>query len=621
MLRRRIKEWGYLKNRKEKEMKAVLRALRLSWTPGQVFPEIKLQGKLISYSQVKTFFQKKVPGTSLANIPTPSEAETKDVVDLEVVVKEVSLSNTRAQEVLPSARANLENGVQQQQQQRGYGEECGYDELHNTALPLRNRRWLAYNIDPGPAILPSYFRLKFEPLTDTDCQGSPNYHLTHPRELLRLWREIMIDTDQVPSFWASGSTLEIMGLARPLVTQEHPLFVFYVLFLRRLAEFCPYARHQDMFCSCTPSRGLTHRSIWAQFSAKLVCEAESAKGWHHPLTIAIGLATLDNSSAESLYTDMLLTFLKMRGKDSLYQRLKLDEIDVNFVTASGMLQPNDEANKYFYRLKTREWSSSGLFDQVQPRNLSTCFPTSQDVVEYPVVEAAAQIEQVKTDDVPSSFGLTHAEDSTMPSYIQATYTFVDFRFQYFKDIFGVPLATAQNPRMLLGSWARMASNFAILGKESAFQEHLSEFTAFSQSFVHTEQHGMLIIYLLLLRMTIPLSPGFTPRLHILKQRQLLIWWRTLNDLERNSIEVVGMHNGLLSTLNHITQTGFTRNSISLLLSQLLECLIRVRGEHDEVTLCIQRDRADVESLFCAFESNSVDEALLMLLQWHRIGVW
>ena len=82
-LGRRIKEWGFHKNHKEIELKAVLRKTRQVQRDEGVTPVFELRGKIVSVNELREFWRRKYPPIlRLDCLPTPSPSEAPSPVDL-----------------------------------------------------------------------------------------------------------------------------------------------------------------------------------------------------------------------------------------------------------------------------------------------------------------------------------------------------------------------------------------------------------------------------------------------------------------------------------------------------------------------------------------------------------
>ena len=612
MFRQRIREWGFFKNIKEKEMKAVLRALRLYWKRGEAPPEIKLRGKPVHPSQLRAFFRKKQSALrTLDELPTPTETETKDVHDMEVIVhREQVSSRMNENDNLTVSEPQLTAGEMQLAEDNAESEIA---DLHATGLPLRDRRWISYNVDPGPAILPPYFKNTFQQMGNfnVNCRSSHSEAGVHPRNLLIMWRRVMIDNAQGSSSWCRGPMLELLRLVRPLVLNEHPGLIPYLLLLRRLAEFCPIDHvPRPQICSCEPSLGVSHKIIWSRLVSDFVSKAEDLKGFYHPLTIAIGISTSDDIPAEDMFSNVMVTLMNTRGKaDPLYESLRSNEKDINYITTPVAFYGNGQIRDYTYRLRIQEWNPA----------------TDLNITQITLLP----YQQARTDERLSNATPDYVQSVRNSSYAWTQLDYCDkFHFQqaaadllYFEDSLRLEKVRMPMLRTLIDAWVRMASGFAIQGKDSIFHHHSGNLKQAAKACLLAYNRAALLPYLVVLWMTIPNSSKLTDRLKSLRLRQLEVWTDLMFAMHSDSVSLFGTDDRLGTLLRRIQAYSASPSSMLAFSTVIMDYVARACSHTGVFYFCLRGIMTDAVDISCAFQEGRVDQAVMTFVKWNHQVDW
>ena len=331
MLRQRIKQWGILKNRKDKEMKAVLRIIRLARQDDNAVPKIALRGKIISESEVWAFFRKKTKsGQTLDDLPTPTEAEAEGVTGLRVFNEPSDID--------------------------------GFDATTSEDVPLltppRSEALSQKGLDIKAATLWNTFGKGInqnfrQEMSKPPCKDDVSYS-GHPRALLSLWTNVMTNTRATDWYkYMAMRDIVSAGLGI-LLKRQHPCLILYLILTRRLMRICP--RRNDDQCSCVLWNSCASRRAWRIFS-NVFFDTRSFKESRPERKILLQALVLDKwSRVWDLYGNARASLIEAKGISAEHNTcLDNDEREVDRVVHGTYLHMYDQHAYYLSQLHSSSW--------------------------------------------------------------------------------------------------------------------------------------------------------------------------------------------------------------------------------------------------------------------------
>ena len=334
MLRQRIREWGILKNRKDKEMKAVLRILRLAKQEGNALPKIILRGKTISESEVRAFFRKKAkPGQTLDDLPTPTEADVQGVTGLQVF-------HGPSDSSYYDANINYDVPLLPQQP-HPISKAFSQREVETKATTL----WNLF----GDAIRQDFRKEMLYPPYKA-CLPYSN----HPRALLSLWTKIVTNLEDAA--WDKYVALinTVKQHLNSILKRQDPCLIFYVILIRRLMRVCP--RRNESQCSCAPFNSCVSRRAWEFFSNAFL-DTNNFRDMTFERRILLRALIVDTwTRVWDFYGSARASLIEANGISAKHNTcLDNDEREVDRVVHGTSLHMYDQHAYYLSQLHSSSW--------------------------------------------------------------------------------------------------------------------------------------------------------------------------------------------------------------------------------------------------------------------------